>query len=152
MPLTPTILQSGIVAAFQGGGPPAQVASRLSRAYVDYARLGTAGGASPIFTGIERPRLEASLRAALQVPNAPGPLPFAGAWAIGLTAFWAGVLFPGGSATGMPGVAALPPPVVAALVNQFNTVPLAARLLATAIDICTRTLIVVIAGVPVPFV
>lgn len=130
---------------------PEEAAERIASSYVDYAAGASAAGALPLFTGLEKAALKATLLTALSVPN-PAPTAFVDALALGLTAFWMAppVLFgpaPAGSVT----VAVFDTIKPALLAGMLPGIPLEAvdALLRSAVHAATMTVLVTVTP-PIP--
>lgn len=119
---------------------------QLAGYYQAYAATGQAGGVPPVFTGTEQARFSAALAAAFTVtPPSGSPASAAAAFVAAVTAFWLTppVVFGAGAVTAFPGAGALQAALVA-LFSTFNDAATAASGLATALDVATKTITVVI--------
>lgn len=155
MPLIPATLVAGFTEVFQGPplGPVA-AAVQMANTYALYAQTGVFGPTLPIFTGLERASLAATLGQAMALPG-PAPPAFGAAWALGLNSFWlAPPIVVAGGGTGAVvsifGTSSLAGTLDALVAIPFNPAPQAAALLATALDIATRTCIAAVVIPPSP--
>jgi len=144
MPLTKTVLESGLLALAKQPTPPTrgEALRRFVDVYDAYASLATASGV-PMQANGGSERLSLALRAAWETPiGAPATL--ARALGDGIAAYWTGVTFnaPGavGTATPPAGVVVLTT-ALTALFSVPNELPAAVDALASSMDACTRTVI-----------
>lgn len=146
MPLDPSILYNALYALSTTDKPPDSftAASKIASAYRDYAMGGQALGMPLVAPGPGVASMDASLGAAFSVMPGLPPVVAAGYGAM-VTAFWAGAIF---APSPLPGIAA-PPIAVPALIATLsallvvpNPAELHAMSVATALDVCTRTVLV----------
>lgn len=136
--LNPATLQAGLLQLMSGGFQSAhEAANALAGVYDSYARLATANLVLPLITGAERVRM-ANLMAAGFVPS-PSPMVAAHSIALGVTAYWTGVVFGLGLFTFFP--APLLEGQLATMVDAVSAAQAAERL-ARAFDTATRLAIV----------
>jgi len=131
MALDLTVLEKGVLRLLQKKpSTPLEWGSRLGKLYEQYAKGGRAAGAPPSFTGKEKDVMAGVLAAAFE-SKVPVPLAF---WMTPPVSFGVGVtlLVPGAVAV-VAVVTAIPP----GLPDHV-----CARLLATALDVATRTVLV----------
>lgn len=146
MPLNPTVLYDALLALSTTDKPPDPftAASKIAAAYRDYAGQGLALGMSLVAPGPGVATMDASLGSAFSVLPGLPPVVAAG-YGVMVTAYWAGATF---SPSPLPGIAAPPialPALIAtlsALLAVPNTAELHAASVATALDVCTRTVLV----------
>jgi hypothetical protein len=137
----------------------AKVASKWAEAYDSYASQAITGnGGSFIPTG-KKSALEGILLGVLSIPVGV-PATVAAAWGMGLLAYWGGTPFTPGVVPNppftLPGVAA-PPIGIAALIAALTPLYAAhqsesefADSQATALDTCTKTVLVLFGPLPQP--
>jgi hypothetical protein len=147
--LNVTSLQSGISSVFRAQLPSgSDVAKRIADEYNKYCSMAMAPPGKPIFKGIEKNVIRSAL-AACWGQAGSSPAMVATILAQSVQAYWLAppVMFTGGPAMGvaisMAGFAALVPAITAALSNLANSEDSAALALATALDVATRTVLVV---------
>ena len=142
------------------GGTMPQIAKAMADAYTAYASAAQAGAALPVFLGTEGQGFALALS---QVVAASGnPASYGQTLGNAITAFWtaspAPVLFTDGVNSGVApppaGIAALISAVTAATSNPRTTKEAAAKAIAQALDLATRTIIIplVPSGIPTPLV
>ena len=159
MELDPNSLTASILAVFKSKPKAGAIAARdLARAYQSYAALAQAGTALPLFTGTENQGLEQALLTAMN-PVSGTAASMANAWGAGINAFWlaspAPVVFSDTVNTGpvpaVPGVPALISTLTGVFSNPRNLEQTAAFQIASALDVVTRTITLVLqpSGVPV---
>jgi len=155
MPLDKSGLASELEAIFKDQlSSPAIVAQKMATAYDNYCQKGLAGGAKPILVG--KKALEGTLAAAIASPATGAPPTLAGAWSAGIQAYWLAppVVFAtppiSGLATTMPGAGAVVAALTAAFVNVANTEASIAQIMATTLDIATKTVLVTFTTPPPP--
>jgi len=139
MALDLTVLEKGVLRLLQKKpSTPLEWGSRLGKLYEQYAKGGRAAGAPPSFTGKEKDVMAGVLAAAFESKVPVPGLPFGPA----LLAFWMTppVSFGVGVTLLVPGAVA----VVAVVTAIPPGLPdhVCARLLATALDVATRTVLV----------
>lgn len=147
MPLNPASLQSAFkrLSTTEKPPDPNTAALKIAQAYQQYTLQGLAGGFPIVSGGPGMATMHLPLVAAFSVlPGAPPMI--AQAYVAMVTAYWAGAVVP---ALPFPGIAAPPAGVAAlqaALLPIFsvpnNPVDLYALQVATALDVCTRTVLV----------
>lgn len=155
MPLILPMLTQGLAAALSSPTPSFDAAAeRLAGAYARYAAAGTAAGIPWVPTGAEELRLRMRLRAGM-VKDGGSPLAFATAFSEGLLAFWMTppVPFGPGVTAAMLGLPGLQVTLAAFFANPNNPTPAVVSTLAGALDLATRTVVVVypVTG-PVPLI
>lgn len=157
MPLILSTLQGPLLQLFtKGTDVSAESAEIMSSAYVSYASTAIFPPDVPVFTGLEKALMKATLIAAMN-PFLPNPAGLGAAWAAGIQAFWTSppIACLGGApgaVTAVPGAASLPATMLAITSVPFQPASVAATGIAAAIDAATRTTIatLTIAGVPTP--
>lgn len=146
MPLNPAILYDALYKLSTSDKPPDALtaASKIAAAYRDYAGQGLALGMPLVAPGPAVATMDLSLGAAFSVLPGLPPVVAAGYGAM-VTAYWAGATF---SPSPLPGIAA-PPIAVPALIATLsallvvpNPAEVHALSVATALDVCTRTVLV----------
>ena len=88
MPLMVADLQRALKKTLSESKRPELVADDIAGAYREYAIKGLAGGALPIFTGVEKKVYAKTILEAIEDPLLGNPLTIAAALANGLVAFW----------------------------------------------------------------
>lgn len=153
MPLLPNTLISQFTQQFRAARVTGarDTARQFAQTYFDYALTAASAYGPFVPTGSEKPRLEALLVAAFSIPVGAAPV-VAAAWGAGIQLFWVGAVFGTGVGSSVPGVPAIIGGVSAALSNPLNTSESAAALMASAIDIGTRTLLIAGPSGPVPVI
>lgn len=157
MPLVAATLIKQVADAFKAQAAPTEVAQKIAEAYEAYARTGMAAAALPVLTGAEKTVYANTIAAAIASPQTGNPALFAQALALGAMAFWTlpPVIFSTpplvGAATVMPGAPAAQAAMTAALSNisPGNTEDVVAQAIGTALDIATKTCVVVFSA-PLP--
>lgn len=157
MPLNSSSLAKELEAAFASQPEsPALSAQKMAAAYDNYCKAGIAGGIPPLFTGAEVKRLEGILLGAIASPVGGGPPVIAAAWSAGIQSYWLTPPVPflappiAGVTTAMPGAGAAIAVLSAGFLNVLNTEATIAQIMATALDIATRTVLVTFATPPPP--
>lgn len=147
MALVPSVIEAGFASMIATKPSSASDAcDQLANFYLAYAAPAMAGPATPVFTGTEQVRFSAALLAILGVsPPSGTPAQAAAAFVAAVTTFWLTppVVFGAGVVTAFPGAGALQAALVA-LFSTFNDSSSAASGLATALDVATKTVTVVI--------
>lgn len=152
MPLNPLQLQADLYRLTTVEKPPDPVtaAVKISSAYASYASQAIAGGFPLITPGPGSVTMSLALGSAFStLPGLP-PVVAAGFGSM-LTLFWTGATF---GAPVPPGIAAPPvgvPVLIGTLTTLFsvpNTAETYALSLATALDLCTRTVLVTLPQPP----
>lgn len=121
---------------------------KLAAAYFEYASGGMFGASVPTLAGRDT-ALAATLGTSLVLPGLPAT--HAAAWGAGLAAFWAAVPVAGaqaGATVPPAGGAALVAALTVLFANPANTADTAAAGLATALDVCTKTVVANVAPPP----
>ena len=156
MPLVVAKLSKGLAGIFKDQlDSGALVASKIAQEYDDYCKKGMAGAAFPLLTGSEKGLMEGTLAAALSSSNGTAAM-VAQAFAMAIQTYWMAppVLFAGGPVSGvvtvMPGAMSAVGPITAALMNLNNTEDTAANMIATALDVATKTVLVTFSTPPPP--
>jgi len=159
MPLIPMTLQGPLTQLFTQTAPtPEQSAETMANAYAQYASTALFGAGVPIFTGLEKATMKATLLAVLN-PAIPNPAGFAGAWSSGISAFWLSppIMVGGalaGPVTSVPGAASIVAAMLPLLIIPSKPAALAAAGLTAAIHAATLTTIATLqpppGGAPVP--
>lgn len=124
----------------------AAACNQLAGYYATYALGALAGVAPPVFTGTEQTRFANLLKQVLNIsPPVGTSAQAAGGFVAAVTSFWMTppVVFGGGVVTAFPGAPALQAALVQ-LFSTFNDADAAALGLATALDVATKTVTVVI--------
>ena len=128
----------------QKPGSPTEAANNIASAYEQYALTATAGPGMLVSPGPARAAMAQPLAAAFSM--SPGvPATVAAAYAAMLTSFWGAATFVGpgpGIAAPPIGVGVLIPLVTTILLNTNNTAASYAQQMATALDTCTKTVLV----------
>lgn len=150
MPLVPAVLQAELYRALSPPYPSdGYVASdRLAKAYDVYASTALAGAYPFTPTGAESGRFVAALAPVLSVTPNTGPA-VAASISAAVTAYWTGALFGAGVAAPPLGAPVLLSALTATLSLPSNTTESLVAQLASALDACTRTVVVTVAGPPV---
>jgi len=139
----------------------AELAKKWAAAYDSYASGASTGNGGSVINAGKKSGLESTLKGALGTPETPGiPAKVAAGWATGLLAYWGGTPFTPGSVPmppfQLPGVAAPPlglgalVPALTALYSKENTASGFADEQASALDDCTKTVLVLFGPVPQP--
>lgn len=137
----------------------ATVAQKWAAAYDKYASMAMTGNGGSVIAAGKKSALEGILMGVLTIPVGV-PATVAAAWGLGLTAYWGGTPFTPGAVPNppfmLPGVAA-PPIGVPALIAALTAIYLKedsedsfADAQATALDTCTKTVLVVFGPLPQP--
>lgn len=129
----------------QKPGSASEAANNIASAYEQYALTGMAGAFPLVSPGPGRAAMAGPLIAAFSM--SPGvPATVAAAYAAMLTSFWGAAQFVGPSGPGIAappvGVGVLIPLVTTILLNTNNTAASYASQMATALDTCTKTVLV----------
>jgi hypothetical protein len=160
MPLVKANLKSDFRAVFDSKPKDrSELAQRWAAAYDSYASLAITGNGGNIIAAGKKSVLEATLLGVLSIPIGV-PAVVAAAWGAGLLAYWGGTPFTPGVVPNppftLPGVA-VPPVGIAALIPALTAIYLKtdsedgfADAQATALDICTKTVLVLFGAVPQP--
>lgn len=152
MALVLSILTSGFAAAPEQTDPVA-AANQFASIYNTYALTAQAGPTVPIFTGAEEARFSAALAVQFAVANGT-PADAAAAFVQAMTEFWMTPVVPFGTnpppvplgaVNGFLGAAALQAALVALFSAPNDTATFAAGL-ASALDVATRTVTVLLPG------
>lgn len=147
MALVPSIIENGFKAMIETNPSSAQDAcDQLAGYYFAYAATALAGVVPPTLLPAAQTLFSANLFALLGVdPPAGTAASAAGAFVTAVTSFWMTppVVFGAGVVTAFPGAGALQAALVA-LFSAFNDENTAALGLATALDVATKTVTVVI--------
>lgn len=152
MPLNPAQLQDALLrlSTTEKPGSPFEAAQKIAAAYEQYCLGATAAGFPLAIPGPGRATMEAALALAFQMQPGMPPVVAQGYGAM-VTLFWGAAVF---AAAPFPGVAA-PPVAVPALVGSLtglfvtqNPAELYASLTATALDACTRSVLVTLPQPP----
>jgi hypothetical protein len=145
VPLNPLILQDALYRLSTTDKPPDAftAAARIASAYREYAAGGVALGFPLLLPGPAAVTMDAALGAAFStLPGVPPTV--AAGFVTMVTAFWSGATFaaaPPGVAAPPTGVAVLQAALTALLVVP-NPAIVYATTVATALDVCTRTVLV----------
>ena len=160
MPLVKASMKSDFRALFDSKPKDRpELAKKWAAAYDSYASLAITGNGGSVIAAGKKSALESVLLATLSTPIGI-PAAVAAAWGSGLLAYWGGTPFTPGAVPNppftLPGVAA-PPTGIAALIPVLTALYLAknseddfADQQATALDTCTKTVIVLFGAVPQP--
>jgi hypothetical protein len=146
MPLNPAALKQSLTKLGQKGSTPASRADgakKFAEAYDSYAKTATALALGVPFTptGAETAKMLPALIPAFAAPTG-NPAVVANAFGAAVTAYWTGAVFGTGIAAPPTGVAALVPALQTLLLNPQNPLDLAMGQIASALDACTRTVLV----------
>lgn len=145
MPLIPTELQNGLEKLFSDTSEKtkADAAAAFADAFDAYAKQGLAGAFPFKSPGPAAATQKTLLLAAF---NAGNPAVVAQAITAGIVAYWGAALFEFSPAPGIAappaGAGALIPALTTVLLNKDNTAASCAAQMATAIDVCCRTVLV----------
>jgi hypothetical protein len=157
MPLVMATLATGLANVFKSHpSSGAEAASKIAQEYDTYCKAAMAPPGAPIFTGAEKSTFEGLLAPALASPDAGNANVVASAFSCALQAYWMTppVMFSGGPATGVvtaaPGASAIISPLGAALTNTHNTEDMIGQLIATQLDLATKTVLVTFSTPPPP--
>lgn len=137
----------------------AELAQKWAAAYDGYASQASTGNGGSIIAAGKKSALEGVLLATLSTPIGV-PAAVAAAWGSGMLAYWGGTPFTPGAVPNppftLPGVAA-PPLGIAALIAALTAIYSKtdsedgfADAQATALDTCTKTVLVVFGPLPQP--
>lgn len=155
MPLVSKILEAGLLQVFkaQKGLSASDSAQKQAKAYADYAQMGMAGGVPPVLTGAEAKGLESKLSQVLSAPKSATAGSIALAWATGVVSFWSSP--PVSFGAGKVLLAALALPIITpGLTACFASIPKSpeacAAQMATALDLATKTVIILMPTPPPP--
>lgn len=138
-----------------------ELAQKWATIYDSYASQAITGNGGSVIPVGKKQALQATLTAVLQTPIGV-PAVVAAAWGAGLLAYWGGTPFTPGAVPNppftLPGVAT-PPAGAAALIAALTAIYLKtdsadgfADAQATALDACTKTVLVAFGGLIVPVV
>lgn len=157
MPLVVATLTVGLANVFKSQpGSGADAASMIAQEYDTYCKLAMAPPGAPIFTGTEKTTFETFLAAALASPDAGDANVVAAAFSSAVQAYWLTppVMFVGGPVTGLvtaiSGAAAIISPLGSALLDLQGTEDLTGQLIATQLDLATKTVLVTFTTPPPP--
>lgn len=157
MPLVSSTLAVGFANVFKSQpGSGQETASKLAQEYDKYCKAAMAPPGAPIFTGSEKTAFEGILAPALASADTGNATVVAAAFGNAVQAYWMmpPVQFSGGPAIGMvtavPGAQAIVSPIAAALINTQNTEDSIGNILATQLDIATKTVLVTYTAPPPP--
>lgn len=151
MPLLPIMLQEPLTRLFtEGATDPLKTATAMSDAYQQYTSLALFGAFPPVFTGLEKTLMKATILASL-APGGMNPASLANAWSTGITSWWLlpPIVVGAGVVSACPGALALVPAMTAVCSVPGQPAATAAAAMAQCIDIATRTTIATIIGSPV---
>jgi hypothetical protein len=146
MALVPTIIEEGFASMIATKpATAADAATQLSDFYNTYALTGQAALSPPTLTSTEKLRFAAALLAVYSAPDSGTPALAAAGFVAAVTSFWMTppVVFGPGLVTAFPGAPALQAALVA-LFSATNDADVAALGLATALDVATKTITVVV--------
>jgi hypothetical protein len=157
MPLVMATLATGLANVFKSQpSSGADAASKIAQEYDLYCKAAMAPPGAPIFTGAEKSTFEGLLAQALASPDAGDANVVAAAFSSAVQAYWMSppVMFSGGPATGLvtavTGATAIISPLGAALLNTQNTEDTIGQLIATQLDLATKTVLVTFSTPPPP--
>lgn len=160
MPLVKASMKSDFRKLFDSKPKDRQeLADKWATAYDSYASLAITGNGGSVIAAGKKSALQAALLSVLSIPIGV-PAAVAAAWGTGLLAYWGGTPFTPGAVPNppftLPGVAA-PPIGISALIPALTAIYLAknseddfADQQATALDTCTKTVLVMFGAVPQP--
>ena len=155
MALIKSSLESALVVALSASPASSIAAAKgMADAYATYAGAAMAGVTLPVFTGLEKNALMSQLIAAIAVPLVGSPATLATAWSSGVSAFWLTppVVFVGpglaGTVSGFTGQSALQSSLQTAFLMLTNSISQTAALMASALDVATKTVQATIAPPP----
>lgn len=160
MPLVKSVMKSAFRALFDSKPKNrVELAQKWAAAYDSYASQAITGNGGSVIAAGKKSALEGVLLGVLSVPIGV-PAAVAAAWGAGLTAYWGGTPFTPGAVPNppftLPGVAT-PPVGVGALIPALTAIYLKrdsedgfAESQATALDACTKTVLVLFGAVPQP--
>lgn len=160
MPLVKAGMKSDFRALFDSKPKDrAELAKKWAAAYDSYAQSAATGNGGSVIAAGKKSALEATLLGTLSTPVGV-PAAVAAAWGTGLLAYWGGTPFTPGSVPNppftLPGVA-IPPtgigaliPALTALYSAENSEDDFADKQATALDTCTKTVMVAFGALTVP--
>lgn len=137
----------------------AELADKWATAYDSYASLALTGNGGSVIAAGKKQALQGILTATLQTPIGV-PAAVAAAWGSGLLAYWGGTPFTPGAVPNppftLPGVA-IPPtgigaliPALTAIYSKTDSEDGFADAQATALDTCTKTVMVAFGALTVP--
>jgi hypothetical protein len=160
MPLVKASMKSDFRALFDTKPKDrSELADKWATAYDSYASLAITGNGGSVIAAGKKSALQGILMGVLSTPVGV-PAAVAAAWGTGLLAYWGGTPFTPGAVPNppftLPGVAAPPLgisaliPALTALYSTSNSEDDFADQQATALDTCTKTVIVLFGAVPQP--
>jgi hypothetical protein len=157
MPLVMATLATGLAKVFRDQpSSGADAASKIAQEYDKYCKGAVAAPGLPIFTGVEKTNFENILAPTLSSPDAGDPNIVAAAFGSAVQAYWMSppVMFSAGPASGVvtlvSGAMAIVAPLGAALSNTGNTEDVIGQLIATQLDLATKTVLVTYSTPPPP--
>lgn len=134
----------------------ADAANKIANEYDIYCKMALAPPGAPVFTGMEKNTFEGLIAAALATADTGSAAMVATAFANAVQAYWLAppVQFSGGPAIGMvtavPGAQSIVGPLSSALSNTQNTEDIIGQIIATQLDIATKTVLVTFTAPPPP--
>ena len=157
MPLVAATLAVGLAKIFRDQPVSgADAANKVAKEYDTYCKTALAPPGAPIFTGMEKNTFEGLIAAALATADTGSAAMVAMAFANAVQAYWLAppVQFSGGPVMGMvtavPGAQSIVGPLSSALSNTQNTEDTIGQVIATQLDVATKTVLVTFTAPPPP--